>query len=1079
MRLIYLAASALSVAALFPSTGSAQNQPLQFIPVTPCRVVDTRNATGTFGGPEMGAGSTRSFPIQSSSCGIPSNAAAYALNVTVVPDAALGFLTMWPTGQNQPLASTLNSLDGRIKANAAIVPAGSQNNGGISVFVTDNTQVVIDINGYFVSDGTAGALQFFPVTPCRVADTRGANGPLGGPFLIGNGSPRPFPILSSSCNIPGNASAYSLNFTAVPHGTLVFITVFPSDQNQPLASTLNALTGAITANAAIVPGAAGSGQVSVFASDDTDLVIDINGYFAPPSTSGLDLFNLPPCRVLDTRNNGGQPFSGTIPVHVANNCGAPGNAQGYVFNATVVPPQSLGYLTLWPDGEQQPFVSTLNALDGAITSNMAIVPTGNGSIDAFASDPTQLVLDISGYFAPIMGPPANCAGPPCAFIDSATVGNNLEAPVNINVVPAPSADTNVTVFTDRPDLVAISGSASAAGGSSYTYTQAAGTSNIAVYVQGLASSGVAHIWAQSSDPSYGSSIGTVTLSPSGFVLFSQNSTAPGGSLQIGEFGSATFTVRSALLDGSNNFVAFQPVRGMNVNGNPPPSVPTVSLSVDPNVGVVSPSSLAFGSGTDSMSTQFTASGNPGATGPLTANEPPGFDTPNNGANQVFITVGSPQLTCTNNASVGFNLATQGLCTIVGAAPVDESITLTSTNPGALLLSPNISTAGSSSITVTIRQGTSVSNPFLLIGASNSGTAGYNAASADLGNFSANVTLLRSGFVVDGGAGVGVPFPASFPGPDSTVSVIPVALDGAGNPVLALPLAPGISASVNVGSSNTAVGSIFGSPVTLNAGDSSAIVTFHPTGVGTTTISASAASPGYTFPSSGASVDAIVQQARILVTAPSLPVGNNLEVQTSVILSSAPASDLTLTLTASGPIILSSTGTDSGSTTLNLTIPAGQNSALFYIYGQANSGTATINASANGYNQGSATVAVGPSGFVILGAGGAAPIFQTPLAAGPQPLTIQPAVLDSNNNFVTFQNLAGSTGSVDVTITNQNSNAGSVPSSVTVPVGGTGTVTFTPAQSGQQTIIALAQPSGFNAPAQSPTNPGGTLTVVVQ
>ena len=52
----------------------------------------------------------------------------------------------------------------------------------------------------------------------------------------------------------------------------------------------------------------------------------------------------------------------------------PSTAQAYVFNATVVPPGALGYLTLWPDGEDQPMVSTLNAIDGAITSNMAIVP---------------------------------------------------------------------------------------------------------------------------------------------------------------------------------------------------------------------------------------------------------------------------------------------------------------------------------------------------------------------------------------------------------------------------------------------------------------------------------------------------------------------------------------------------------------------------------------------------------------------------------------------------------------------------------------------------------------------------------
>ena len=55
---------------------------------------------------------------------------------------------------------------------------------------------------------------------------------------------------------------------------------------------------------------------------------------------------------------------------------------------------------LWPDGETQPVVSTLNALDGAITSKMAIVPNLDGKRDAFASGDTQLVLDIYAYFAP-------------------------------------------------------------------------------------------------------------------------------------------------------------------------------------------------------------------------------------------------------------------------------------------------------------------------------------------------------------------------------------------------------------------------------------------------------------------------------------------------------------------------------------------------------------------------------------------------------------------------------------------------------------------------------------------------------
>jgi hypothetical protein len=66
----------------------------------------------------------------------------------------------------------------------------------------------------------------------------------------------------------------------------------------------------------------------------------------------------------------------------------------------VVPESSLGYLTLWSAGGTQPVVSTLNAIDGAVTSNMALVPTSNGSIDAFSTDSINLILDISSFFAP-------------------------------------------------------------------------------------------------------------------------------------------------------------------------------------------------------------------------------------------------------------------------------------------------------------------------------------------------------------------------------------------------------------------------------------------------------------------------------------------------------------------------------------------------------------------------------------------------------------------------------------------------------------------------------------------------------
>jgi hypothetical protein len=257
--------------------------------------------------------------------------------------------------------------------------------------------VIIDIDGYFAPVGQS-TLSLYPLTPCRIADTRNVAGPLGGPFL-GGGSSRTFPILSSGCSIPASASAYSLNITAVPRGPLGYLSLWPAGAAQPLVSTLNALAGQITANAAIVPAGLG-GAISIYASDDTDVVLDVNGYFGPPGTGGLSLYPVTPCRVLDTRGSSGSFQNTTANIAGIGCSAAPPAARGFVLNATVVPVGLLGYLTLWPDGQTQPLVSTLNALDGAISSNMAIVPATNGKIDAFANNPTQLILDTSGFFAP-------------------------------------------------------------------------------------------------------------------------------------------------------------------------------------------------------------------------------------------------------------------------------------------------------------------------------------------------------------------------------------------------------------------------------------------------------------------------------------------------------------------------------------------------------------------------------------------------------------------------------------------------------------------------------------------------------
>lgn len=245
---------------------------------------------------------------------------------------------------------------------------------------------------------SGSGLGFYPLAPCRIADTRTATGPFGGP-LLAPFEQRDIPAIQSSCNIPGTAQGYSLNATVVPSTTLGFLSLWPTGETQQTVSTLNAPTGAVTANAALL-GAGSGGDINILASNPSEAVLDIDGYFAVPSSSSLHFYAVRPCRAHDTRIGTPQGFTGVMTVHIGGVCDVPTNAQAVVVNATVVPSTTLSFLTFWPDGQPQPLVSTLNASDGAITSNMAIIPMSNGIVDAYATNNTALIVDVSGYFAP-------------------------------------------------------------------------------------------------------------------------------------------------------------------------------------------------------------------------------------------------------------------------------------------------------------------------------------------------------------------------------------------------------------------------------------------------------------------------------------------------------------------------------------------------------------------------------------------------------------------------------------------------------------------------------------------------------
>ena len=123
--------------------------PASFYLVTPCRLADTRDASGPSGGPALAGGEARSFPA-TGLCGIPASARAIAVNLAVYLPTGLGDLRAYPAGGGAPMASALNFRSGIVRSNSTIIPLGA---GGQVAIQCDmppgSANVFIDVFGYF------------------------------------------------------------------------------------------------------------------------------------------------------------------------------------------------------------------------------------------------------------------------------------------------------------------------------------------------------------------------------------------------------------------------------------------------------------------------------------------------------------------------------------------------------------------------------------------------------------------------------------------------------------------------------------------------------------------------------------------------------------------------------------------------------------------------------------------------------------------------------------------------------------------------------------------------------------------
>jgi len=417
-------------------------------------------------------------------------------------------------------------------------------------------------------------------------------------------------------------------------------------------------------------------------------------------------------------------------------------------------------------------------------------------------------------------------------VSNASVGQNLETLVFVTLPPNTIAGTQLTVASSDPSKLVVAGNSSQTGTGSLVLAVQAGLTQFGILVQALASSGTVTLTASANGLLSGTA--TITLTPSGFVLVGPGGTGA-SSFTTDQGLTETLSVYAARLDSSYNFIELQRLRGgfsASVN----------VASANASIGTITNSPLVFNSGDQSAETQFIAVG-AGSTS-LTASVPAGFSTPNASANSLTATVRSAGLTVPN-VSVGKNLETDVSIRLVGVPQSSVSVTITSNNPSLLLFSQTATSAGSAQITVSIPPHV-VGVDIFAQGLASSGTATYTVTASGFGAATGTVTLAPSGIFIAGQHGA---FGTSGPNGlglvkfstgkilGSTLIYIAAAmLDSAGNIADTTQfVAGGLSVNVDMASSNTAVGTLSPSSVTISGGSNLGSTFFQPLSIGNSTL----------------------------------------------------------------------------------------------------------------------------------------------------------------------------------------------------------------------------------------------------
>ncbi len=405
--------------------GPASAATVDFHPlVPPARAIDTRDSDAPLGPSEARAVTVAGIG------GVPADATAVALNVTVTDATGSSYVTVWPSGSPQPTASNLNFITGQTIANMVTVGIGPD--GAVQVFNHAGfVHVVVDIDGWY-SGG------FHPIAPARLLDTRNSL------TALAASEARDL-VVAGAHGVPADATAVAVNVTVTEPTASGYLTVYPAGATRPTASNINFVPGQTVPNMVTV-GLGTNGAVTLFNSNgDTHVVVDLAGWYS----GGFHAAS--PVRIMDSRQGqcGVRLAAGeTRLVSVAGQGAVPATAGAVALNVTVTNPTSPTFVTLYPTGQDRPATSNVNAIVGTVP-NMVTVGLGpDGRVALYNQKGTvDVVIDVAGWFdgAGPLAPVATCDSLP-GTAPAAVLANELATP--------PSAPVTAATFNSPGYVVA-------------------------------------------------------------------------------------------------------------------------------------------------------------------------------------------------------------------------------------------------------------------------------------------------------------------------------------------------------------------------------------------------------------------------------------------------------------------------------------------------------------------------------------------------------------------------------------------------------------------------------------------------